>query len=155
MYKTSGKLRNVLEKSPDYTSNWWRKTERHQHVAGWTWKHEDLNRLCPKPTAAFKSCSLCSRDAPDIDRSGKICSQTIESLDLAPINGDLGFHDSNKLGWGTLSASIFKWMHFSNVGGLPNSSSCIYNVNTWHTLLVYSTIFSPYILKHKPSSQVS
>ena len=31
-----------------YTSNQHRKIERCQHVAGWTWKHQDLYQLCPK-----------------------------------------------------------------------------------------------------------
>ena len=39
---------SILEEFMEYTSNRWRKAERSQHVTGWTWKHYEFHRLCPK-----------------------------------------------------------------------------------------------------------
>ena len=44
-FQTSGILPIILENVPQ---DQWRETERCQHVAGWTWKHMDLDRFCPK-----------------------------------------------------------------------------------------------------------
>ena len=47
-FKTSGKLPTILGESIEYTSYLNSKNKRYKRVTGQTWKHQDLNRLCPK-----------------------------------------------------------------------------------------------------------
>ena len=56
---------SILEEPMEYTSNQWRKAERSQHVTGWTWKHYEFHRLCPKifPDTALLPTS-CLYHAP-------------------------------------------------------------------------------------------
>ena len=52
-FKTAGKLPIGLEESIEYTPIYWRETGGCQHVTGWTCKHSDLNRWCPKITVHY------------------------------------------------------------------------------------------------------
>ena len=58
-FKTAGKLPIVLEESVEYTSTFWRKTKRSQHVTGWTGKHLDLNQWHPKTSPNIVQVTNC------------------------------------------------------------------------------------------------
>ena len=45
----------ILEEFIEYTPNYYRRTERCQHG---TWKHQDLDRLCPKLPAHCLGAAL-------------------------------------------------------------------------------------------------
>ena len=47
-FKTLGNSLIVLEGFIGYTSCWWRKSQRYQHVSNWVRKHLDLDQFCPK-----------------------------------------------------------------------------------------------------------
>ena len=46
--KSAGKLAIILEEFIELYPNLVKEIGGCQHVTGWTWKQQDLNRLCPK-----------------------------------------------------------------------------------------------------------
>jgi hypothetical protein len=95
--KASRKSLTIFEEFVEYASNWSKKkTNRCRYATGWTWKHSDLDWVCPEISLDIRLHRALTTFCNSIDRASSSCNHGSHTfLNIVEINKlstfDIGF----------------------------------------------------------------